>query len=62
MAPAALAPLLSLVLSSTTAAGVTASALVQDEDTLEWLDDYDEAFALAKRTGRPVFLEFRCAP
>ena len=34
----------------------------QDDDTLEWLDDYDEAFALAKRTGKPVFLEFRCAP
>lgn len=34
----------------------------QDDETLEWLDDYDEALALAKRTGKPLFLEFRCAP
>lgn len=36
-------------------------APLQDE-TLEWLDDYDEALALAKETGKPLFLEFRCAP
>lgn len=38
------------------------SVAAQDDDTLEWLDDYDQAFALAKKTGQPVFLEFRCAP
>ena len=32
------------------------------EETLEWLDDYDEAIALARETGKPLFVEFRCAP
>jgi len=41
---------------------VAVGADSQDEETLEWLNDYDEAFALAKETGRPVLLEFRCAP
>jgi hypothetical protein len=41
---------------------VAQSAIAQDDDTLEWLDDYDEALALAKETGRPIFLEFRCSP
>ncbi len=61
-APAAFALLVSLSLFGTSFASASKSALVQDDDTLEWLDDYDEAFALAKRTGQPVFLEFRCAP
>lgn len=32
------------------------------DDTLEWLDDYQQALALAKATGRPLLVEFRCAP
>ena len=27
-----------------------------------WIKDYDEAIALAKETGKPLLLEFRCAP
>lgn len=32
----------------------------QDEETLDWLDNYPKAVAEAKRTGKPIFLEFRC--
>lgn len=31
-------------------------------DKLVWLDNYEAAVAEAKRTGKPIFLEFRCAP
>ena len=43
---------------------LTLTALVQpqDSDSLEWLSDYGEALALAKQTGRPLLVEFRCAP
>jgi hypothetical protein len=37
-----------------------APALAQDEETIDWLDNYDKALAEAKRTNKPVFLEFRC--
>jgi len=57
-----LASLVSLSLSGKTSEVVAESAIVQDAETLEWMDDYDEAIALAKKTGYPVFLEFRCAP
>ena len=33
-----------------------------EDDTLEWLDDYQQALALAKETGRPLLVEFRCSP
>ena len=33
-----------------------------ERDTLEWLDDYGHALALAKRSERPLLVEFRCAP
>lgn len=29
---------------------------------LVWLDNYDAALKEAKATGKPIFLEFRCAP
>lgn len=29
----------------------------------DWIyDDVDEAFTVAKRTGKPIFLVFRCVP
>lgn len=31
---------------------------VQDE--IEWLDNYADAIREAKRTNKPIFLEFRC--
>ena len=33
-----------------------------DDDTLEWIDDYQAALALAQESGRPLLVEFRCAP
>ena len=30
------------------------------DDTIEWTDNYEQALAEAKRTGKPIFLEFRC--
>ena len=33
-----------------------------DDDTLVWFDDYQQALAQAKETGRPLLVEFRCAP
>jgi|GEM_PF-1615439 len=33
-----------------------------EDDTLEWLGNYEEALALAKETGRPLLVEFRCSP
>ena len=36
-----------------------APALAQ-EDSVGWLDNYKEAIQEAKRTQKPVFLEFRC--
>ena len=62
LAPVVLASLVSLSPSGKTSEVVAESAIVQDAETLEWMDDYDEAIALAKKTGYPVFLEFRCAP
>lgn len=32
------------------------------EESIVWIDNYREAIAQAKRTGKPIFLEFRCAP
>ena len=54
--------MVSLSLVSKTSEVVAGVGIAQDDETLEWLSDYDEAMALAKETGKPVFLEFRCAP
>jgi hypothetical protein len=27
-----------------------------------WFERYEDAIAEAKKTGKPIFLEFRCAP
>lgn len=31
-------------------------------ETVPWIESYDEALEEARRTGKPIFLEFRCAP
>ena len=38
---------------------VAIPAAAQD-DTVDWLDNYSKALAEAKRTNKPIFLEFRC--
>lgn len=42
-------------------AGSVLPAFAQD-DELPWLSNYKDAIAEAKRTGKPIFLEFRCEP
>ncbi len=34
----------------------------QEVDAVEWLDNYQEALRVAKATGKPIFLEYRCEP
>jgi hypothetical protein len=42
------------------AGGMGAPLLAQDE--IPWLDNYSEGLREAKRTQKPIFLEFRCEP
>jgi hypothetical protein len=35
-------------------------AFAQEEDTIEWLDNYQKAIEEATRSNKPIFLEFRC--
>ena len=60
--PVGLISLVSLSVSLERSPVAAQGGIVQDDDTLEWLHDYDEAIALAKETGRPLLLEFRCSP
>lgn len=32
------------------------------KEAVNWITSYDEAIAEARSSGRPIFLEFRCAP
>ncbi len=32
------------------------------KEAVVWIESYDEALREARRTGKPIFLEFRCAP
>ncbi len=34
--------------------------LLAEDDTVEWLSNYKDAIQEAKRTGKPIFLEYRC--
>lgn len=38
------------------------AAFAQDSSSegIRWLDNYKDALAEAKRTDKPIFLEFRC--
>jgi hypothetical protein len=43
--------------------GLTLSLPVfSQEETLDWLDNYKSALQEAKRTHKPIFLEYRCEP
>ena len=35
---------------------------VAAKEAVVWIESYDEALREARRTGKPIFLEFRCAP
>ncbi len=32
------------------------------QDTVAWLESYEAALEEAQRTGKPIFLEYRCSP
>lgn len=32
------------------------------KDAVIWIERYEEAIEEARKTGKPIFLEFRCAP
>ena len=53
---------LAIGLIASVAAAAAAAGQPDDDDTLEWLDDYQAALARAQETGRPLLVEFRCAP
>lgn len=35
-------------------------SLLAEDDTVEWLSSYKDAIREAKRTQKPIFLEYRC--
>lgn len=35
---------------------------IDPKEAVIWIESYDEALAEARLTGKPIFLEFRCAP
>jgi hypothetical protein len=36
--------------------------LPAQEEGLQWIDNYKEALRVARETGKPIFLEYRCEP
>jgi len=36
------------------------AALTAQDDGLNWVGDYQQALAESRKTGKPIFLEFRC--
>ena len=40
--------------------GLFVSGQDSTEEGIDWLGNYQEALAEAKRTNKPIFLEFRC--
>ncbi len=39
-----------------------APARAADDDSIRFHDNYADAIREARATGKPIFLEFRCAP
>ena len=39
-----------------------AALQAQEVDSVDWLDNYQQALQVAKDTGKPIFLEYRCEP
>jgi hypothetical protein len=50
------------VLLATMLALSFAAALSAQDDMIYWIDNYPEAIEEAKKSGKPLFLEFRCEP
>jgi len=45
-------------------AGIVSSVVIPSfaQERIPWLHNYGEAIREAKKTGKPLFLEFRCEP
>lgn len=41
-------------------AGIAIGLSQAQDDGITWLGDYQEALKVARETGKPIFLEFRC--
>lgn len=50
------------ILLIVTGAFLSVASAADDDPAVEWLGDYKQALAEAKRTNKPVFLEYRCEP
>jgi len=53
-------PLLRLLLACVL--GLLVSPLLAQDDGIYWFNNYNDALQEAKRTGKPIFLEYRCEP
>ena len=51
-----------LFLPAILALAVVRLAAQQDDDSLTWFDNYQEALKESKAAGKPIFLEYRCEP
>jgi hypothetical protein len=38
------------------------AAAQSEDDSLYWYNNYRDAVREARRTGKPIFLEYRCEP
>jgi hypothetical protein len=38
------------------------AAAAQSKEGIQWLDNYQQALKLARESGKPIFLEYRCEP
>jgi hypothetical protein len=64
MTRAILAPL-ALGVATSAALQIPAShdtSIADAPESIEWVRYYSDALAEARRTGKPIFLEFRCSP
>lgn len=52
----------SLLLLVAFALSLAPALLHAQEEGLHWVDNYKEALRIAKETGKPIFLEYRCEP
>ena len=44
------------------AVGSVVGSLLAQDDEIYWLNNYGEAIREAKRTQKPILIEFRCEP
>lgn len=51
-----------LLLLGTLVPGTLAAEGSSGSPAVTWIESYDEAVEVARATGKPIFLEFRCAP